>query len=397
MKRDDIIRAAFTVWGKDLYRTTSLSDVARALGVTKPALYRHFKNKDALMEALYEDFFDRYAAYLRLSVLPEDFFALDKTEKIVRIVRTIGEYYLRQRGDFVFSCTMVLGNPKEKHGMASEMRRRGFRMEEIVSGDRRAYASFFNHLAVMTAFFFVAQFHGSRTSEELAPSAEELSRALDTIEVLVRRGFGFNKERIDRIPYGELEKEGAQAASSAGETSELMKAVAQVVALAGPWNATMELVAQRSGLSKSGLYAHFSGKREMLRELFVSEFERISEMIAAQGRMAQGPEDRLYRALVVTAEYLRTHPDILVALDWVRIKRFDLGLLIPTKILSVFEFSHDVSMSLDMNPLTMAQWVMFLVVNFLMHGSKIEPGDPEYPLGLRRLYRYITLGLEGWQ
>lgn len=150
MRRDDIIRAAFTVWGKDLYRTTSLSDVARALGVTKPALYRHFKNKDALMEALYEDFFDRYAAYLRLSVLPEDFFALDKTEKVVRIVRTIGEYYLRQWGDFVFSCTMVLGNPKEKHGMASEMSRRGFRMEEIVSGDRRAYASFFNHLAVMT-------------------------------------------------------------------------------------------------------------------------------------------------------------------------------------------------------------------------------------------------------
>jgi len=401
MKKDDILRAAFTVWGKDLYRTTSLSDVARALGVTKPALYRHFQNKGALMEALYEDFFDRYAAFLRGAVLPEEFSTLDKTEKIVRIVRTVAEYYLRHRSDFVFSCTMVLGNPQEEHGMAAEMNRRGFRMEDLLSKDQRAYAEFFNHLAVMTAFFFVAQFHGSRASEEGEPSLEALAGAVDTIESLVRRGFGFKKEIVDRIPYGVLEQEGAKAADSVGETSELMKAVAQAVALAGPWNATMELVAQRSGLSKSGLYAHFRSKREMLRELFVSEFEKIAAMIDSQGRLAEGPEERLYRALVVTADYLQSHPDILIALDWIRIKRFDLGILIPDKILSVFEFSNRISTPVGLDSLTVAQWVMFLVVNFLMYGSKekIEGKmeDQGYPWGLRRLYRYITLGLEGWQ
>jgi len=101
---------------------------------------------------------------------------------------------------------MVLGNPKEERSMAAEMNRRGFRMEELISGDQRACAGFFNHLAVMTAFFFVAQFHGFRTFEEQAPSSESLARAVDTIESLVRRGFGFNQEIIDRIPYGELEK-----------------------------------------------------------------------------------------------------------------------------------------------------------------------------------------------
>jgi AcrR family transcriptional regulator len=65
MTREDIISAAFEVWGKDLYRTNSLSDIAMRLGVTKPAIYRHFAGKDALKEAMYEVFFDKAAEFLR--------------------------------------------------------------------------------------------------------------------------------------------------------------------------------------------------------------------------------------------------------------------------------------------------------------------------------------------
>ena len=52
MNQEDILQAAFLVWGREAYKKMSLSDVAQELAVTKPALYRHFRNKEALLEAM---------------------------------------------------------------------------------------------------------------------------------------------------------------------------------------------------------------------------------------------------------------------------------------------------------------------------------------------------------
>jgi AcrR family transcriptional regulator len=44
----------------------------------------------------------------------------------------------------------------------------------------------------------------------------------------------------------------------------------------------MEMVARRSGLSKSGLYAHFKNKQDMLNRFFITEFTRIANYAKAQ-------------------------------------------------------------------------------------------------------------------
>ncbi|MFA6508713.1 MAG: helix-turn-helix domain-containing protein, partial [Treponemataceae bacterium] len=54
MNKDDIISAAFKAWGREGYRKMSLSDVAAELSVTKPALYRHFRDKDVLFTEMGE-------------------------------------------------------------------------------------------------------------------------------------------------------------------------------------------------------------------------------------------------------------------------------------------------------------------------------------------------------
>jgi AcrR family transcriptional regulator len=61
MNKTDIIEKALHVWGREMYKTTSLSRLAQALGVTKPALYRHFANKKALLDGIYGYYCDHYA------------------------------------------------------------------------------------------------------------------------------------------------------------------------------------------------------------------------------------------------------------------------------------------------------------------------------------------------
>jgi AcrR family transcriptional regulator len=72
MNKDDILSAAFRAWGREGYKKMSLSEVAAELGVTKPALYRHFRDKERILAAMRGAFFDRYVQRLR-SVSPSFF------------------------------------------------------------------------------------------------------------------------------------------------------------------------------------------------------------------------------------------------------------------------------------------------------------------------------------
>lgn len=50
--RADILDAARKLFGTKGYTVTSIADLAEALGVTKGALYYHFKSKEAILSAL---------------------------------------------------------------------------------------------------------------------------------------------------------------------------------------------------------------------------------------------------------------------------------------------------------------------------------------------------------
>jgi len=65
MTKVEVIEAAFKAWGREFYLNTSLSQVARELGVSKPALYRHFCSKQALLDAMTGHFFDDFADFIR--------------------------------------------------------------------------------------------------------------------------------------------------------------------------------------------------------------------------------------------------------------------------------------------------------------------------------------------
>ena len=96
----------------------------------------------------------------------------------------------------------------------------------------------------------------------------------------------------------------------------------------------MELVARRSGLSKSGLYAHFKSREEMLGRLFTVEFDRIAAVMEDRISRGETVAERSYLAMASAAFYLSSRPDILLALDWIRVQRIDLGMLMPPRLMT---------------------------------------------------------------
>lgn len=398
MNKRDILSAALKVWARTAYKKTSLTDVATELGVTKPALYRHFPNKDALLGALYQDFFDRYAAYLRsrLAELPA---TADEASALLSMLPSIVEYYALNRDDFVFSFALVLGNPDPGRNMHRELEKRGIPVGRMGNASEKSEASPLVRLAGATAFFFVAIFHLERGMDSSEPSAEEVRALVTDTAAYVRRGLAYKPAEIAALDFAALDAAARVGAEEAAEPSGLLGAVASAVAEAGPWNASMDQVAKRSGLSKSGLYAHFKNKQDMLKQLFLGEFERVTEIVDTRVSRSQIPAERLYLAMAAVYGYLSHRPDILVALDWIRIQRLDLGVLVPRRLFSIFEsIGSSGGAERALGVVTLTRWMLFLVVNMLMMETptcRNACGGAE-SVGLPKLFTFATLGVEGW-
>jgi AcrR family transcriptional regulator len=74
--RKKIIAEAFHVFIEKGFEKTSLDEIAARLDVTKPALYRYFKNKDELfMSAIVETVISEYKQYLTLLFNGDDIMA----------------------------------------------------------------------------------------------------------------------------------------------------------------------------------------------------------------------------------------------------------------------------------------------------------------------------------
>ncbi len=58
VKQKAILKAAFGVFAQYGVRRASMEDIARAAGMSRPALYQHFRNKDDIARSLVQHYFD---------------------------------------------------------------------------------------------------------------------------------------------------------------------------------------------------------------------------------------------------------------------------------------------------------------------------------------------------
>ena len=56
--KEKIVKAALRLFLQNGYEKTSLNHIAREVGITKPAIYHHFKNKDELFHGVLSFFFE---------------------------------------------------------------------------------------------------------------------------------------------------------------------------------------------------------------------------------------------------------------------------------------------------------------------------------------------------
>jgi AcrR family transcriptional regulator len=403
MTKTEIIDAAFKVWGRNFYRKTSLSQLAGELKVSKPALYRHFLNKENLTAAMIERFLDDFAESIR-----DDFQKSLQTDDadagITIIVGSISGFFARNAYSLIFSLMNIYERNLDGHTIVQKLNSRGVDLTALQTVIKKKYNNETNESYVIstlvrlifaTLTFLMSNYSIDRNALKAPLSDSDTEEITSIICNTVKNGLGYPYEK-GTINFDKLEQQ-IESNVPVFQAEPFFKAVAEAVAEAGPWGVTMEMVAKKLGLSKSSLYGHFKNKKDMLRRLFVSEFKKIIEYTKYGINQSKEPTEQLFLGILSIAVYLRSRPEILIAMDWIRTRKLDLGK--PDKNLEVFRLFEDVDIKhlqivTEKKEQTTSHWVLFLLLNILTHpdGSAANVQNNS----IRLLYKYVILGLGGF-
>ena len=393
MTKATIIDAAFRVWGRNCYGKTSLSQLAGELGVSKPALYRHFKNKKALTAAMTEYFLDDFAASIRAD-FEKAKQANDADDGICTIIQSISGYFAQNVYTLIFCLINIYERNFDGRTISECLKTRGVDMGilQLIVEKKYSVDPSVVRLIFATLTFFMSPFHKDKDPVENPLSLEEIQNIISTICEITKHGLEFSAEKTT-LDFEKLEEQ-INGATLNTEPEPLFKAVAEAVAEAGPWDTSMDMVAKKLGLSKSSLYGHFKNRKDMLRRLFLGEFKRMMDFARQGIRMSVYTEEQLYLGIFSIAVYFRSRPEILITMDWIRTRKLDLGK--PKKQMEFFRLFEDVDIESMRNCSEeqrqhISHWILFLLINILSQSSKTVQNNY-----IRLLYKFITLGLGGF-
>jgi AcrR family transcriptional regulator len=113
--RRALVVAARKLIAKEGHAGVSLRHVARAVGVTHPAAYHHFSDRDSLLAAVAEDGFIAMTAALLRALSGDE----DAESRLTTLGRTYVTYALAHRHIYRLMFSVDLGGPDEHLGLKS--------------------------------------------------------------------------------------------------------------------------------------------------------------------------------------------------------------------------------------------------------------------------------------
>lgn len=332
LSRERIVDAAFATWGASHFSSTSLQSVAQHLGVTKPAVYRYFRGKAELLEALRHDFVDRYLADFLTPLAAVFSAAAGDTEPTeaerIAFIRTYLDgmlrFYEHNPFHYSFFAQMVVAMKPDEHPRFANLVRREEALLVTFIPDPVA-----RRFLQRNALFWSTE-HFRRDPETGAPtigipfvperhtlSPERRAEVLDLTVQRVTRGFlakpFSHQPRIDQV-----ERTAWLQPQEMPDTDRVFTAIEEVVQEIGYSAATVERIAQAIGITKSSLYHYFNNRDQMLSEVLLRDQRHFAGLAHVRFAQLEHREDQFYALFVMMGSYATQHSAFMTVENWLR-------------------------------------------------------------------------------
>ncbi|MFO7850010.1 MAG: TetR/AcrR family transcriptional regulator [Spirochaetia bacterium] len=399
-RKIEIIELAFSTWSKEQFAHTSMESLAQAVGMTKPALYRYFSGKEALLEEM-RAYFARLYDSLCAEVQSSDGRGGLK-ERFKNYNETLIRFFAEHTEYFAYAMTMYIPRSKEESVEMNhiEDRHREMFPDSILESPLRRspeeVRTLRGFLIAVGAYFL--SLRGGACGKTWYPSPEDLLRLNETI---VFRGFG-NRELLERVDYAAVEEKCVIGEEDLLEPDHIFSAISEVVAESGLWHASLEKIAQKAGMTKSSLYFYFENRNDMLWKMIDRERHHVGGLFLERSADFNRFEEKLYAYFLLFGGYMARRPDFMAVMNWFRFQRINLH--VPNHAKAGMEkyvrflregMEQNKLLPLGQDEMTIIRFIHFILINEINKEYWSEISEEEMGDSFRVLYELFLYGVEG--
>lgn len=376
--KEKILECAFGLYEKPRMSEISLSEIAAKAGISKTAIFRHYKNKEELMEKMREKFFEAFA--LMISQLDDSRkpYNLKGVEKAVRCVFDFCQNYPNYLSYFLQES---LSDELLTEGVNMVLLDNGINViNEDVFKDKKNYVaqnmvpSFFQHTLLL---FLILAFCSMKNVVKI----NDIERYKTKVSELIYSGLGKKKNPISEERKKELDEHCKLQLESDEKSNRFFNAFVQLMQDNRSSKITVEKIAAALGMAKSSIYSFFANKNDYLMNMLFQETERVCAILKEKSAAAKNPDEAIYIMMRTQANYFAMRPQVIMlhgyfifqeaALAPEDAKAFEKKAADLFKSISLEGIApKDFDFPVNNNSVLFVKWVSGLTVGFMLMGTK---------------------------
>ena len=317
-----ILDAAFSFLEQPRYTSFSMNELAAKVGITKPAIYRHFKSKEVLLDAMENRIVDDMA-YLLKDIATKD---LETSKKSLA---GLIKYFIENPSHINYYIAQMSQNANYEEHLFKKLTERQVSFLGQVA-DKDSYLSAFRsdmrlfakHIfSGMSLFYFVKLQEKLRQEGKCVPSPQEYAEKV--VNLLVYGLLECTDESSPVHPQ-EISPERRQEIISLCKIPEnsfpaenkIFKALASVIEKHKMKGVTVERIADELGMAKSSLYEYFDNKNHMIKSLVNKEISLLQTIANENTAEAGNFTEYLLIQMYSELEYFSHRPEIIPICGW---------------------------------------------------------------------------------
>ncbi len=376
--KEKILECAFGLYEKPRMSGISLGEIAAKAGISKTAIFRHYKNKEELMEKMREKFFEAFA--LMISQLDDSRkpYNLKGVEKAVRCVFDFCQNYPNYLSYFLQES---LSDELLTEGVNMVLLDNGINViNEDVFKDKKNYVaqnmvpSFFQHTLL---HFLILAFCSMKDVVKI----NDIERYKTKVSELIYSGLGKKRNPISGERKSELDEHCKLQLESDEKSNRFFNAFVQLMQDNRSSKITVEKIAAALGMAKSSIYSFFANKNDYLMNMLFQETERVCAILKEKSAAAKNPDEAIYIMMRTQANYFAMRPQVIMlhgyfifqeaALAPEDAKAFEKKAADLFKSISLEGIApKDFDFPVNNNSVLFVKWVSGLTVGFMLMGTK---------------------------
>ncbi len=396
-----ILETSFSFYKTLASREFSLNKLAEKVGISKPAIYRHFKNKEEILEKMQEKFFDDFARYIEpLIKNPID---LDKSVNIIQ--------FFLDNVDYVnYFLNQIMSKKNYEKTIKDELKKRNLTISNHEFAQEKDNCGFTinkkivfkNAYAGITTLCVIKKLEnqGKKISEiNTKEIAEKIVHLMlyGFKEVVSEESFFYpNKVSEERID--ELDEICKLNDDVFPKESKFFVALAKVINEYRFTGITIERLASELNMAKSSLYEYFKNKNELIRKLITKELMLLQTIITENSIKANNFSEYIYIHLRSEFEYLKKRSLIIPICGWLLID--DDSWITEDEITFENYWSRkipnvkDENTGLIFDEKTFEGWMWCLPIGLVHQGLENNFTEDDFDKAIRFIFKSIQYGLK---